>query len=116
MTFASDMSAIYVAIKGRVPTDLNNPTGKLQDGYIASYAISGMKLAQDSVNTVTALPFSIVEDMYNQGVYFLSDVSTGYTAFSPDSGDMTVQGTIPLQAAVSTASSSPSHKGGFVHS
>ena len=102
MAFASDMSYLYVAIKGRLPTDLNNPTGMMQPGYIASYAITdNMTLAAQATETTAAAPFSIVEDFNAQGVYFLSDVTTGYSTFRPGPNELAVQGTIPNQAAVS---------------
>ena len=72
MAFASDMSYLYVAIKGKLPTDLNNPTGKQQPGAIYAYAISDdMTLDQDPTMTAAAIPFSIVEDKFNGRQYRL---------------------------------------------
>ena len=104
MAFASDMSYLFVAVKGRMPTDLNNPTGQFQPGFIAAYAITGenrMTLASEPVKTSAAVPFSIKEDFGAEGVYFSSDAATGYAAFRFGSEAKAVPGTIPNAAAVS---------------
>ncbi len=96
------MKHIYVAVKGQLPTDLNNPTGQMQPGYIASYTITDDKtLTSELTKTPTALPFGIVEHDNNEGLYLAPDVSTGYTTFRFGSDAITVPGTIPLQKAVS---------------
>ncbi|CAD6581369.1 MAG: hypothetical protein TREMPRED_002989 [Tremellales sp. Tagirdzhanova-0007] len=102
MAFASDMSYLFVAVKGRMPTDLNNPTGQFQPGFIAAYAITGenrMTLASEPVKTSAAVPFSIKEDFGAEGVYFSSDAATGYAAFRFGSEAKAVPGTIPNAAA-----------------
>ena len=95
------MSHLYVAIKGQLPTDFNNPTGTLQPGYIASYAITdNMTLAAEPTKITSAVPYSITEDIRAPGVYFSADAGSGYSAFRAN-GSMATQGTIPLQEAVS---------------
>ena len=82
MLFADDMSYLYVAIKGRLPTDLNNPTGELQPGGVWAYKLTwedGMWSLADNYTAVSApVPFSIMPNKYAAGNYFLSDVSGGY--------------------------------------
>lgn len=102
MVFSSDNSYLLVAIKGRLPTDLNNPTGVFQPGYIASYAITGSTLASKPKKYTNPVPFGIQEDINTAGLFFLTDVSTGYSTFRPGSDEMLVQGTIPLQQAASS--------------
>ncbi|KAK4687146.1 hypothetical protein P7C73_g2975, partial [Tremellales sp. Uapishka_1] len=107
MTFSADMTSLLVAVKGRLSTDLNNPTGTLQPGGIYTYAIGeNGTLAQDPVKYSAMVPFSIAEDMYTPGVYFTTDVSTGYAAFDLGDTEMMEQGTIPLQAATCWAAQS----------
>lgn len=79
------MSALFVLVKGKLPMDLNNPTGEIQKGYIATYPISWVNgsymLAYDCTQTTATFPFAIVEDWSAPDIYFFADVSTGYATW-----------------------------------
>ena len=109
IAFSSDGASLLVVIKGQLPTDLNNPTNATQPGAILSYAIDNNgSLAAEPTMTPAALPFSISEDMSAPGVYFLTDVSTGYAVWDSTTPNSTVvQGTIANQAAVCWVAQSP---------
>lgn len=101
ITFSSDMSSLIVVVKGQLPTDVNNASGKMTGGWIATYPIGqNMTLADQPVKTPAVVPFSISEDVDNEGVFFLSDVSSGFAAYNADSDSAVVQGTIPAEGAV----------------
>lgn len=103
--FAGDSSSIIVAVKGQLPTDLNNPTGTFIPGHIAGYAIgSDGSLAESPTMYPAAIPFSIQEDLFTSGVYFGSEASMGYEAWMLGTSSKTVVGSIPNQAAVSVPS------------
>lgn len=103
MTFAPDMSALIVVVKAKLPTDLNNPSGMMVPGYLATYNISGSTLSQDCDQTPAGAPFSIGHDASSgSNFYFLSDAATGYAVFEEGYPEGTYQpGVIPNEAAVS---------------
>jgi hypothetical protein len=95
------MSSLIVAVKGQLPTDLNNPSGNMTGGWIATYTIGQNRtLAAEPVKRPAAIPFSINEDVDQKGVFFLSDVSSGFAAYNADADSAVVQGTIPAEGAV----------------
>ena len=103
MAFSSDGSYLLVAVKGKLATDLNNPTGNATDGYLAFYSISNDgKLAETSSKISTPLAFTVTEDQYAPGVYLTSDIMYGYSTFrfSDDGSATVVPGNIPLHSAV----------------
>jgi len=99
------MRQLKVVVKGRVPTDLNNPTGALQEGYVATFSIDNATLAAEAVHTAATVPFSINEDIDNPDLFFMSDVTTGYAVLNETAGSV-VQGIIPNQAAACWAAQS----------
>lgn len=99
------MRQLKVVVKGRVPTDLNNPTGSLQGGYVATYDINNATLASEAVHTAAAVPFSIGEDIVHPNIFFMSDVTTGYSVLNETAGTV-VQGKIPNEAAACWAAQS----------
>ena len=102
IAFNSDGTTLIVAVKGQVPHDLNNPTGKLQPGFLATYSIKEGVLADEAVKTPVGIPFSIAEDKNDKDVYFMADVTTGYAAIRAPFDNLTgvEQGIIPLEQAV----------------
>jgi len=103
IAFNSDGTTLIIVIKGQLPNDLNNPTGELQPGYLATYDIKEGVLADYAVKVHASIPFSISEDLNDKDVYFMSDVTTGYAAVRAPFSNVTEsnQGNIPLQGAVS---------------
>ena len=102
--FAQDSSSLIAVIKGQLPTDLNNPSGKMQPGAICTYSINGGSLAQTPQMAPAAIPFSVTYDLTDPDVYFMSDVSTGYAVYEPGTmgaAGTLKQGMVPNQAAVS---------------
>ena len=101
------MSFLTVVIKGKVPTDLNNPTGNMTNGGFWQYALTkdgsgAWQLAQDYTAVEAPLPFSINEDYANPGTFVASDVAMGYdVAMLSAQGGQSKVGVIPNQAAVS---------------
>jgi len=102
IAFNSDGTILVVAVKGQLPQDLNNPTGKMQPGFLATYSIKEGVLAEEAVKTPVGVPFSIAEDKTDKDVYFMADVTTGYAAIRAPFDNVTrvEQGIIPLQQAV----------------
>lgn len=104
ITFARDFSALYVSVKGFMPTDANNPTpGTLVPGSIYRYAITSSSdkpmLADKPVITPAhGSPFTVLQDLVSPNVLFAADPTAGYEAFSFEATNGTgtgVQGTIP---------------------
>ena len=99
--FSQDASSLIVAVKGKLPMDLNNPSGELVPGYLSVYAIGeNGSLAQEPETYPSAIPFSVEEDLFTPGLYFGSEVSKGYEAWKLGSDNKTVVGAIPDQGAV----------------
>lgn len=85
-----------------LPTDLNNPSGQMETGFVATYAIDDeQNLAVVPVKTTAVIPFSIAEDMEYNGLFLTTDVTTGYAIYRDGPDASLVQGTIPQQGAVS---------------
>jgi hypothetical protein len=104
MSFNSAMTALHIVVKGRLPTDLNNPSGKIIPGYVATFAINqtDMTLSKACVNSTVNAAFSVEEDMFNPDLFLMADVTTGYATFdSSQKGFMVNQQVIPNEAAVS---------------
>ncbi|RSH89132.1 hypothetical protein EHS25_002798 [Saitozyma podzolica] len=115
ITFSSDMSSLIVAVKGQLPTDLNNPSGNMTGGWIATYNIGpNGTLAAEPVKRPAAIPFSINEDVDQKGVFFLSDVSSGFAAYNADADSAVVQGAIPAEGATCWAAQSALSKSFYV--
>lgn len=81
MVFSPDGKSLLVAIKGFLPTDPNNASGKAIQGFIAVYTVADYILSETYVtNTIpmpAGLPFSIMNDYFVEGAYFSTDVLTG---------------------------------------
>ena len=73
----------------------------MQPGYIAIYAISdNYTLASEPIKTAAVFPFSLQEDIDNNGVYLVADVTTGFGIYQSGPNAKLVQGNIPSQEAV----------------
>ena len=97
MAFSPDGKYLLVAIKGFLPTDPNNASKKMMQGFIGVYTVSDYSLSKTYVkNTVPApagFPFSIQNDLFVKDAYFSTDVldgallstldSTGHLAMAP---------------------------------
>ncbi len=98
------MSSLIVLVRGKIPADLNNPTNQTQPGYIATFVIDNKQtLSAKPVKTPAAVPYSIVEDETDDGLYLVTDVTTGFAVWQSGWGSAGTlkQGDIPGQMAVS---------------
>ncbi len=70
MTFNDEMTSLIVAVKGKLPTDLNNPSGKFEPGFVATFSIdmNTMSLATNGTLSTVGVPFSIEEDNRQKGL------------------------------------------------
>ena len=81
MAFIPDGKTLLVALKGYLPTDANNPSGKVEQGLIGIYTITDYVLSniytkQDAL-APGEFPFSIANDYFVKNAYFFTDVLTG---------------------------------------